>query len=125
MRRRLVEEMDRRLLGQGRGQQQLLLLPAGEEAGTARWRRGRGAGHDAVKRGVDTPVDLHRRQSTVLQGEGDLLLDGQGAELAVGILKDEGDGLGPGARAAPCRCRRSRPAQRDGAFECWPGSTAG
>ena len=55
-----------------------------------------------------------RRQSAVLEGEGNLILDGQGAELAVGILKDEGDGLGPGARRLPAD---GSPCQLDGAFE--------
>ena len=103
MRRRLVEEMDRRLLSQGRGEQQLLLLPAGEESAGA---LAPGAGQaDAIERDVDAGVDLRRRQSAVLQGEGNLILDGQGAELAVGILKDEGDGLGPGARRLPPTAR--------------------
>ena len=85
---RLVEHEQRRLDGEGRGQDHPLALPPGQVPGA----RVRVAGHaDRLERRQGPRLDPPGGHEQVLQGVADLVQDPGGDDLGVGVLHDHGD----------------------------------
>ena len=87
----LVEHQHPRAHGQHRGDGDPLLFAPRQGAQEPLPEAGQS---DGFQRIVDGRLHLERRPAKVLQAEGDLILNGERAELGVGILKDQAGLLG-------------------------------
>ena len=85
LRGRLVEQEQRGLEGEHRGEAHSLELPGGQRLGSA---LGQPLAPNLGERGVHARPDLTRRRADVLEAEGDLVRDRPEDDLVLGILEE-------------------------------------